>query len=130
MKRLLLLLVMIVAVVTGISAQSNYSGQVVSVKLASGDSLVAEMGMHTVAPRVKDGKIVWLFDDFEVKDVKSIEMRSPKQCEAMARQALIDFYKATDGDHWYVNTNWCSDKPLDEWFGVTTVYLDFLSDPT
>ena len=119
MKRLLLLLVMIVAVVMGISAQSKYSGQVVSVKLASGDSLVAEMGLHMVAPRVKDGEFVWLFDDYEVKDVKSIEIRSPKQCETMARQALIDFYKATDGDNWYNNTNWCSDKPLDEWYGVT-----------
>lgn len=36
------------------------------------------------------------------------------------REALIEFYKATDGDHWKNNTNWCSDKPLDEWYGVRT----------
>ena len=37
------------------------------------------------------------------------------------RQALIDFYYATDGDNWSNNTNWLSDQPLDEWFGVTTI---------
>jgi hypothetical protein len=31
------------------------------------------------------------------------------------RQALIDLYNATDGEHWYRNTNWCTDKPLVEW---------------
>lgn len=118
MKRLFILLVMTVAVVMGVLAQIDYVGQVVSIKLDSGDSLTAEMGLHSVTPRVKDGEIVWLFDDLEVKDVKSIELRSPEQGEAMARQALIDFYKAMDGDHWYNNTNWCSDKPIGEWFGV------------
>ena len=96
---------MTVAVVIGVLAQIDYVGQVVSIKLDSGDSLTAEMGLHSVTPRVKDGEIVWLFDDLEVKDVKLIELRSPEQGEAMARQALIDFYKAMDGDHWYNNTN-------------------------
>ena len=118
MKRLFILLVMTVAVVMGISAQNNYRGQVASIKLASGDSLSMEMMIHSIAPKVKDGEIVWSIDRYEVKDVKSIDLRSPEQSEAMARQALIEFYKAMDGDHWYNNTNWCSDKPIGEWFGV------------
>ena len=36
------------------------------------------------------------------------------------REALAAFYEATDGPNWTNNTNWLSDKPLDEWFGVTT----------
>lgn len=118
MKRLFILLVMTVAVVMGISAQKDYRGQVASIKLASGDSLSMEMMIHSIAPKVKDGEIVWSIDRYEVKDVKSIDLRSPEQSEAMARQALIEFYKAMDGDHWYNNTNWCSDKPIGEWFGV------------
>lgn len=35
------------------------------------------------------------------------------------REALVEFYRALDGDHWVNNTNWCSDKPISEWFGVT-----------
>ena len=36
------------------------------------------------------------------------------------REALIAFYNATDGPNWTDNTNWCSDEPLDTWYGVTT----------
>lgn len=35
------------------------------------------------------------------------------------RAALIDLYNATGGDNWKNNTNWCSDKPLSEWYGVS-----------
>ena len=34
------------------------------------------------------------------------------------RQALMDLYHATDGDHWKRNDNWGSDKPLSEWYGI------------
>lgn len=34
------------------------------------------------------------------------------------REKLIQLYKDTGGDNWINNTNWCSDKPLDQWYGV------------
>ena len=34
--------------------------------------------------------------------------------------ALVALYEATDGDNWKDNTHWMSDRPLDEWYGVTT----------
>ena len=34
------------------------------------------------------------------------------------REALIAFYKAAGGDNWTNNTNWCSDKPVCEWYGI------------
>lgn len=39
--------------------------------------------------------------------------------EQQEREALIALYKATGGENWKDNTNWCSDKPLDEWYGVS-----------
>lgn len=36
------------------------------------------------------------------------------------RNALIAFYNAMDGPHWVDNTNWCSDKPVNEWTGIYT----------
>ena len=36
------------------------------------------------------------------------------------RQALIAFYKAAGGDNWKNNTNWCSDKSIEDWHGITT----------
>ena len=36
------------------------------------------------------------------------------------RAALIALYNATGGASWITGTNWLSDRPLDEWHGVTT----------
>ena len=38
--------------------------------------------------------------------------------EAVERAALIEFFKAAGGDDWLDKTNWCSDKPLGEWYGI------------
>ena len=35
------------------------------------------------------------------------------------RKALIKLYESTNGDNWTRNDNWCSDKPLTEWYGVS-----------
>lgn len=35
------------------------------------------------------------------------------------RDVLIDFYNATNGPHWVNNENWCSDKPIHEWYGIS-----------
>ena len=42
--------------------------------------------------------------------------------DKVERNALIALYNATNGDNWKNNTNWCSDKPLGEWYGVSTDY--------
>lgn len=39
----------------------------------------------------------------------------------LEREALIALYKATNGDNWTNNTNWCSDKPITEWYGIHKV---------
>ena len=37
------------------------------------------------------------------------------------RAALVALYNATDGPNWEANqTNWLSDRPIGEWYGVTT----------
>ena len=36
------------------------------------------------------------------------------------RAALVALYDATEGASWITRTNWLSDRPLGEWFGVTT----------
>ena len=38
---------------------------------------------------------------------------------AADRAALTALYNATDGPNWTNNTNWLSDRPLGEWFGVS-----------
>ena len=41
--------------------------------------------------------------------------------EKSLREQLIQLYKDTDGDHWKHNDNWCSDKPLEQWYGIGIV---------
>lgn len=36
------------------------------------------------------------------------------------REALVALYEATDGPNWRYNTNWLSDAPLGDWYGVNT----------
>ena len=36
------------------------------------------------------------------------------------RDALVALYHATDGPNWTNNTNWLSDKPIGDWYGVST----------
>ena len=43
-----------------------------------------------------------------------------KELPADDRAVLVAFYNATDGANWRFKTNWLSDKPLREWYGVST----------
>ena len=36
------------------------------------------------------------------------------------REVIIALYNATHGSNWTNNTNWCSEKPLNEWYGIST----------
>jgi len=38
------------------------------------------------------------------------------------REMLIAFYQSTNGDNWIKKDNWCSDKPISEWYGIGTQY--------
>lgn len=58
------------------------------------------------------------FDKDEIAAVKERE-----------RDALIAFYHATNGDNWTRNDNWCSDKPVSEWYGINCLG-DFVTDIT
>lgn len=44
-----------------------------------------------------------------------------KDVATQDREALIALYQALGGDDWQDNTNWCSTKPISEWYGVNEV---------
>ena len=41
-------------------------------------------------------------------------------CANQDRAALVALYNATDGANWHDNTNWLSDRPVGEWYGIDT----------
>ena len=54
-----------------------------------------------------------------LKTITVIQGNALEEEIAKEREALIAFYHATNGDQWKNNTNWCSDKPVSEWYGLT-----------
>jgi Leucine-rich repeat (LRR) protein len=36
------------------------------------------------------------------------------------KEVLEEFYSATGGDNWINNTNWCTNAPISDWFGLQT----------
>ena len=59
----------------------------------------------------------------QIKQIINIKQKS--LIAQKHREALIALYKATNGDNWYYNTNWCSDKPIYEWYGVNHCYSNW-----
>ena len=45
---------------------------------------------------------------------------TPSGTPASDRAALIAFYNSMDGPNWNNKTNWLSDKPIGDWYGITT----------
>lgn len=107
-------------------AQKNYDGQHVSIKQSIGDSIQWDLANsdYSLKPSIIDGKAVWLLqgrDSINISGVESIEFRSKEYDDLVVRQALIEFYQALNGDNWPSNDNWCSDKPINDWYGVNTI---------
>lgn len=48
------------------------------------------------------------------------EIKITQEEKGNDRDILISLYNAANGANWAHQDNWCSDKPLGEWYGVTT----------
>ena len=75
----------------------------------------------TISPNDSDNPrtgIITIADANNNRQEITVEQTGKIDYEKIEREALIEFYKAAGGDDWEDNTNWCSDKPLNEWYGV------------
>ncbi len=53
-----------------------------------------------------------------LESVAQVEGNRPSCTPEAQREALIAFYKATDGPNWTRNDNWMTNVPISEWYGV------------
>jgi Leucine-rich repeat (LRR) protein len=58
--------------------------------------------------------------DILLTEIDSLKMIPDKKTADTDRQALTAFFNATGGTGWANKTNWCSDAPLNQWYGVNT----------
>lgn len=90
-----------------VETKAMQSGTLVfSIDANTGD---ARTGKATV--KANDGAVDPVTLTFEQDELSRVEIE---------RAALEALYKATDGDHWKTKYNWCSDRPVNEWYGIKT----------
>ena len=54
-----------------------------------------------------------------LENIDSLKFNQSYDTLAVQREALIDLYKATNGEKWRCNDNWCTDAPLSDWYGIS-----------
>ncbi len=64
----------------------------------------------------REASIRFIFNDIS----QTVKIKQGASGKALVREALVAFYNATGGDNWTYNANWCSDRPIEEWFGVSS----------
>ena len=120
MNRLYMIILMVLGIAVGSMAQTD--ALVVEQKNGLADILKVSANLRIENNAdgtmvVKDGNNV--VATYARDDVKRIAFGEESVLtDSVERAALIAFYKATDGDNWKNNENWCTDKPLSEWHGV------------
>jgi hypothetical protein len=57
---------------------------------------------------------------FPLAKIHSLIMMPEPDISLKDSEALTAFYNTTDGPNWVNSTNWCTDRPLNEWYGITT----------
>ena len=97
-----------------------------------GDTLlfVARSSDPTVAAIAVEGAVLRVHARVPGQAEVSVVVRDPRELEvqdafavsvsaSLDREVLVAFYEATDGPNWKDNTNWLTDAPLGEWYGVS-----------
>lgn len=122
MKRLYYIVLMVLGIAVGSRAQTD--ALVIEQNNGLADILKVTANLRienntdgTIS--IKDGEnIVSTYARTNIKQIAFDEETA--LIDKVERAALIALYNATDGDNWKNNTNWCSDKPLSEWYGIET----------
>ena len=81
---------------------------------SSSDPSVAAVDASGLVRGVRAGSATITATADNVQGTSEITVANPD------RAALVALYNATDGPNWVDNTNWLTDKPLGEWYGVRT----------
>ena len=81
---------------------------------SSSDAGVAQVDESGLVRGVAEGTVRVTAAAGDASGVAGITVENPD------RAALVALYEATDGPNWVDNTNWLSDAPLGDWYGVDT----------
>ena len=81
---------------------------------SSSDAGVADVDVSGLVEAVAEGTVKITASTGSASGAAEITVENPD------RAALVALYNATDGPNWVDNTNWLTDAPLRQWYGVRT----------
>ena len=88
---------------------------------SSSDTLVARVDDSGLVTGVNEGTATITAEAGDASGEADITVENADiTVENPDRAALVALYEATDGPNWVDNTNWLTDAPLGEWYGVET----------
>ncbi|MYI06995.1 MAG: hypothetical protein F4059_06715, partial [Gemmatimonadetes bacterium] len=94
--------------------ENNHRVQDAEFVWASSDVAVVRVDESGIVTGVGDGSATVTARVGEVSGTAAITVANPD------RAVLVALYEATDGPNWMDATNWLTDAPLGEWYGVET----------
>ena len=83
----------------------------------SGDASVASIDAGGLVTALSNGVARIMATSGSASE--SVEITVQARTPSPDRDVLIALYNALDGENWTNNTNWLSDKPLGNWYGVS-----------
>ena len=98
----------------------DQNGQVMAgatVAWTSGDASVAAVDASGQVTAAANGSATITATAGSVSGTAAVTVQVVNEAD---RAALVALYHATDGPNWIDNTNWLTDAPLGEWYGVET----------
>lgn len=87
------------------------NADILSVTVDRYDGSRENNGRFNVSTREKNNR-------FRTYDYSVSITQATQKDDSIIRNKLIQFYKDTNGDNWIHNDNWCSERPISEWWGV------------
>lgn len=83
---------------------------------SSSDEAIATVDEQGLVTGVAGGTVVITARSGDVSTTSLVLIKGP----GLDRETLTVLYRATNGDEWTNNDNWLSNRPLGDWYGVTT----------
>lgn len=87
-------------------------------------AIEAQTRTITIAPnnsQARTGEVIVKDKNSDLQITYTVNQEASEEY-LTARAALVDLYNATNGDEWITNTNWCSDEPINTWYGIHGEY--------
>ena len=89
----------------------------IDVEVSATAYVFGEFNMYVLYKKAFEGKVTGDLAKWTIYKFSSEYKENDE--ESRIRAMLVKLYNDTNGNKWTNNTNWLSDKPINEWYGIT-----------